>query len=70
MEDIIPQQIKYFSEELGDNIRDTCETLVDLFHYLFAKVIIHPIIYQTNLYATQKQGSGLHFQPPNCKKMQ
>lgn len=37
MEDIVPQQVKYFSEEFGDNIRDTCETLVDLFHCLFAR---------------------------------
>jgi hypothetical protein len=69
-EDIIPQHVKYFSEEFGDSIRDTCETLVDLFHCLFAKDIIHPLIYQTNLYATQKQGGGLHFKPPNCKEIQ
>jgi len=43
-EDIVPQQVKYFSEEFGDNIRDTCETLVDLFHCLFAKDIIHPLM--------------------------
>jgi hypothetical protein len=69
-ENIVLQQVKYFNEELGDNTRDTCETFVDLFHCLFAKDIIHPLMYQNNLYPTQKQGGGLHFQPPNCKEIQ
>ncbi|KDR16794.1 PiggyBac transposable element-derived protein 3 [Zootermopsis nevadensis] len=34
-----------------------------MFHSVFTHAIINHLVFQTNLYATQKQGGGLQFQP-------
>ena len=65
---ITSSQVKYFNEKFGANIRDTCGTPVDMFHCLFTEDIINHLMYQTNLYAFQKQGGGLQFQPATAKK--
>ena len=65
----IPTQIGVFAMPSGHNISEEIGFPVDIFHCLYTKELIDHLVYQTNLYATQKQGGSIHFQVTDAKEM-
>lgn len=58
-----------FSSEVGPNIDEDVTSPVQVFECLFPPELIESIVYQTNLYATQKMGGSTSFQPTNSQEI-
>lgn len=58
-----PVTMSMFSEEVGPNIQDTCETPVEVFLSLFPDSFINDLVFQTSLYAMQRKGGNSNFLP-------
>lgn len=52
-----------FVEDTGPDIPENLETPTDIFLHLFSEDMINHIVFQTNLYAIQKNGGGNNFIP-------
>lgn len=56
-------RVNTFISQTGPNIPENIETPTDIFSYLFPDSLISEIVFQTNLYALQKNGGSNNFVP-------
>lgn len=62
-------RVNQFVSQAGPNVPDNVETPTDMFLYLFPDCFISEIVFQTNLYALQKNGGSNYFIPTTNKEI-
>ncbi|KAJ8928967.1 hypothetical protein NQ314_018392 [Rhamnusium bicolor] len=62
-------RVNQFVKETGPNVPHNVKTPTDMFLHLFPESLISDIVFQTNLYALQKNGGSNNFVPTTSAEM-